>query len=58
MDNQLVCDKSKKILSLFLYLDTKKVDKEKIREHFLENYLIIPQELRLNLWKIAFGKTK
>ncbi|RNA42256.1 hypothetical protein BpHYR1_021204 [Brachionus plicatilis] len=56
MENQLVLyDRSKKFLSLFLYLDTKKVDKEKLREHFLENYSIIPQELRLNLWKIALG---
>jgi hypothetical protein len=39
-----------------LIFDTQKVDKVKIKEHFLENCSTIPQEFRLYLYKIFLGK--
>jgi hypothetical protein len=39
-----------------LIFDTQKVDKVKVKEHFLENCSTIPQEFRLYLYKIFLGK--
>ena len=45
----------KKPISLLSLIDAKKIDKDKIREHFLENCSTIPQEFRLYIWKIFLG---
>lgn len=48
-------DKIKKTISFKSFFEGKRIDKTKIREHFLENCSNIPQELRLVLWKIFLG---
>jgi len=44
--------KSKKPFTFKSLLDSKKIDKKKVREYFLENYINLPQQFRLLLWKI------
>lgn len=48
-------DKFKKTISFKSFLEAKRIDKLKVREHFFENCSNIPQELRLVIWKIFLG---
>ena len=48
----------KKPISLLSLINVNKIDKIKIKEHFLENCSTIPQEFRLYIWKIFLGKLR
>ena len=50
-------DKQKKTVTFKSFLEAKRINQTKIREHFLENCSNIPQELRLVIWKIFLGTT-
>jgi hypothetical protein len=49
--------KNKKPVTFKSLLDSKNIDKKKVKEYFLENYVNLPQEFRLLLWKIFLGIT-
>lgn len=48
-------EKFKKTVSLKTFFEAKRIDVNKIRDHFIENCSNIPQELRLIIWKIFLG---
>lgn len=48
-------EKNKRPISLLTFLECKKIDKERMRQFYVENCPNIPQELRLILWKICLG---
>ena len=46
---------TKKSNSLISLLYAKKLDKTKLKEHFLANHASVPQEHRLIFWKLVLG---